>query len=368
MTRLPVLALPNFNSQFEVITDASSVAIGVVLSQGGHPIALFSRKMCPRLCSSSVYFRELSAVTEAVKKWWQYLLGNTFKIFTDHKSLKSLMDQTIQTPEQQKWVTKLLGYQFEIHYKPGHDNVVVDALSRCPIIDPVLLSISSPTLSLLTQLQEFYSNHPEGRNLISKFHGDSVMQKKFGYRYALLYFGDHIFVPKDSGLISGLLAKFHSTPLGGHSGIKATLSRLSASFYWPNMFVDVKNFVNKCATCQYNKYSTQGPYDLLQPLPVPSQVWEEISMGFITNLPSSAIKTVIWVVVDRLTKFAHFVALPTHFTATSLAAVFMSEIYRLHGALKTIVSDRDRVFISQFWSTLFKALGTTLAYSVSYYP
>lgn len=89
-------------------------------------------------------------------------------------------------------------------------------------------------------------------------------------------------------------------------------------------------------------------------------------MDFITNLPNFAGKTVIWVVVDRLTKFAHFIALPTSFSASHLAAMFLTEIYRLHGAPKTIVSDRDRIFISKFWKELFKALGTTLAYSSSY--
>lgn len=91
-------------------------------------------------------------------------------------------------------------------------------------------------------------------------------------------------------------------------------------------------------------------------------------MDFITNLPSSANKTVIWVVVDCLTKFAHFVSLPTHFSAQYLASVFLAEIYRLHGVPKTIVSDRDRIFISKFWRELFKALGTTLSFSSSYHP
>ncbi|MCI30016.1 transposon TF2-1 polyprotein, partial [Trifolium medium] len=134
------------------------------------------------------------------------------------------------------------------------------------------------------------------------------------------------------------------------------------------MHHDVKQFVNSCDVCQHNKYNTHAPYGLLQPLPLPQQVWEDISMDFITNLPTTHNKSVIWVVVDRLTKFAHFIALPTNFTAVSLAPVFISEIYRLHGAPKTIVSDRDRVFVSQFWRALFKSLGTTLAFSSSYHP
>lgn len=110
------------------------------------------------------------------------------------------------------------------------------------------------------------------------------------------------------------------------------------------------------------------PYGLLQPFPTPTQVWEDISMDFITNLPLSSNKTIIWVVVDRLTKFAHFIGLPTGFSAAHLASVFMIEIYRLHGTPKTIVSDRDRVFISKFWKELFKSLGTTLAFSSAYHP
>lgn len=90
-------------------------------------------------------------------------------------------------------------------------------------------------------------------------------------------------------------------------------------------------------------------------------------MDFIAHLPSSNIKTTIWVVVDRLTKFAHFIPLPANLTIACLALVFISEICRLHGAPKTIVSDRDRVFVCQFWLSLFKHLGTTLAFSSSYH-
>lgn len=280
------------------------------------------------------------------------------------------MTQSIQTPEQQKWLTKLMGYNYEIYYTPGKQNLVADALSRMPpdSEEAVFHSLSSPTSPITSQLQQFFSQHPEGQKLISKLGADPVMQQKFSLKSGLLYFQDRLFIPKDSQLIPPILQEFHASPMGGHSGIKATLSRISAVFYWPGMHADVKDYVKKCSTCQFSKYSTHSPYGLLQPLPTPNQVWEEISMDFITNLPCSANKTVIWVVVDRFTKFAHFIALPTHFSAQSLASVFISEIYHLHGVPKSIVSDRDKIFISKFWQELFKSLGTTLALSSSYHP
>lgn len=84
------------------------------------------------MSSSSAYVRELYAIMKAIKKWRQYLLGSTFKIYTDHNNLKSLVTQVIQTLEQQKWLTKLMWYSYEIHYKPGNENVVAGALSRLP--------------------------------------------------------------------------------------------------------------------------------------------------------------------------------------------------------------------------------------------
>lgn len=271
MLKLLILAFPDFSQPFEVTTDASNVAVGAVLSQQHHPIAFFSKKMSSRIAAASTYIREMYAITEAVKKWRQYLLGNTFKIFTDHKSLKNLMSQSIQTPEQQKWLAKLIGYNFEIVYKPGRENVVVDALSRVtesPLVDS-FLTISAPSCPIVEQLKTFYSQHLAGQKLIRKLANDSTMQQQFTFRSGLLYFGDRLFVPKDTQLSHAILEEFHATPMGGHSGIKATLSRISPMFYWPGMHAEVKSYVNKCDVCQYSKYNTNAPYGLLQPLPTP---------------------------------------------------------------------------------------------------
>ncbi|KAF7812105.1 Transposon Ty3-G Gag-Pol polyprotein [Senna tora] len=130
MTLTPVLALPNFQQPFVVETDASNTGIGVVLSQNGHPLPYFSKKLTKRLSLSSAYVKELYAITQAVMKWRHYLLGRKFTIKTDHKNLKELMHQVVQTPEQQFYLSKLLGFDFEILYRTGRTNLVLDALSR----------------------------------------------------------------------------------------------------------------------------------------------------------------------------------------------------------------------------------------------
>lgn len=129
MTQAPVLALPDFTTPFTVETDASGLVMGAVLTQHGHPLAFFSKVFCPRLQRSSTYVQELHAITTVVRKWRQYLLGHSFIILTDHRSLKDLMSQVIQMPEQQIYLSKLLGYDYTIEYKSGKSNVVAKAIS-----------------------------------------------------------------------------------------------------------------------------------------------------------------------------------------------------------------------------------------------
>lgn len=130
MTTAPVLKFPDFNKEFTVETDACNSGIGAVLLQENHPISFYSSKISGKMAAASVYIKEMFAITQAVGKWRHYLLGRHFIIKTDHRSLKNILTQVIQTPEQQVFLCKLLGYDFTIIYKPGKDNRVADALSR----------------------------------------------------------------------------------------------------------------------------------------------------------------------------------------------------------------------------------------------
>lgn len=120
------------------------------------------------------------------------------------------------------------------------------------------------------------------------------------------------------------------------------------------MIQDVESFIKQCEVCQHAKHSLNHPMGLLQPLPIPEGVWRDISMDFNEGLPKSEGYSVILVVVDRLTKFAHFIPIKHPYPAHTIAQAFMDNAVKLHGLPHSIVSDRDTIFVSHFWKELFK--------------
>ncbi|XP_044477547.1 uncharacterized protein LOC123204809 [Mangifera indica] len=140
------------------------------------------------------------------------------------------------------------------------------------------------------------------------------------------------------------------------------------NIFWEGMKKDIKKFVVECGVCQKVKYEAASPTGLLQPLPIPTNIWEDISMDFITGLSKIKGVDTILVVIDHLTNYGHFLTFQHPFTAKEVAEIFVREIVRLHGFPKTIVTDRDRVFMSHLWSEMFKATGTTLKFSSAYHP
>jgi hypothetical protein len=130
MCKAPVLTTQDFTKTFIVECDASGNGIGAVLMQEGRPLAFESRPLKGRDLHKPIYEKEMMTILHALKKWRPYLIGRHFKVKTDHDSLKYFLEQRLSSEEQQKWVTKILGYDFEIVYKKGKKNVVADAFSR----------------------------------------------------------------------------------------------------------------------------------------------------------------------------------------------------------------------------------------------
>jgi len=163
------------------------------------------------------------------------------------------------------------------------------------------------------------------------------------------------------------LHEFHSSLVGGHTGFARTLARIAAQFYWNGMHKDIREYVQNCLVCQQAKTTTFLPSGLLQPLPIPNQIWEDLAIDFITGLPSPGGYTVILVVIDRLSKYAYFSPLKAYFSSKQVVEAFMKNIVKLHGFPKTIVSDRDKVFTSQFWQHLFRLSRTKLNMNTTYH-
>jgi hypothetical protein len=139
-------------------------------------------------------------------------------------------------------------------------------------------------------------------------------------------------------------------------------------FAWRGMKSEVQQYVQTCEVCLQAK-PDRAPYpDKLQPLLVPEEAWHTVSMDFIEGLPKSGSANCILVIVDKFTRYGHFIALSHPYTVTSVAMVFMNKVYRLHGMQTAIISDRDPVFTSKFWQPLFKYAGIQLWMSSSYHP
>jgi hypothetical protein len=318
-----VLRLLDFEQPFVVECDASGTGLRATLSQNDQPITFFSEALKGSVRALSTYDKEMLAVVKAVRKWQSYLLGKPFVIKTDHQSLKYLLEQRISTPSQARWLLKLMGYDYTILYKRDRDNQGSDALSRV-----TLLQFQAPTLHSAdwwSSLQQEVIDNPYyttlSRNASSNcFLRDGVWMEN-----------GKVHLSPNSSLLPTVLSDANSSLVGGHFGYLKTINRVSSSFIWPGLRAAVKEFIRNCTVCQRCKYDTLRPAGLLQPLAIPDRIWTGISMDFIDGLPSSQGHNTIMVVVDCLSKFAHFVPLKHPYTALSVAKAFISNIVRLHG-------------------------------------
>lgn len=368
LTTSPVLALPDFNKEFVIECDASGGGIGAILMQDRKLVAYYSKALGVRNLTKSAYEKELMAVVLAIQHWRPYLLGRRFVVSTDQKSLKQLLQQRVVTAEQQNWAAKLLGYDFEIIYKPGKLNKGADALSRVREDGELCQGITSVQWKDEKLLREELSRDSQLQKIIGDLQRDASSRPGYMLKQGVLLYEGRLVVSSKSVMIPTLLAEFHSTPQGGHSGFYRTYRRLAANVYWVGMKNTVQEYVRSCDTCQRQKYLASSPGGLLQPLPVPDRIWEDLSMDFIMGLPKSKGYEAVLVVVDRLSKYSHFILLKHPYTAKVIADVFIREVVRLHGIPLSIVSDRDPIFMSNFWKELFKLQGTKLKMSIAYHP
>jgi hypothetical protein len=270
MCKDPVLTTPDFTKTFIVECDASGNGIGAVLMQEGRPLAFESRPLKGRDLHKPIYEKEMMVILHALKKWHPYLIGRHFKVRTDHDSLKYFLEQRLSSEEQQKWVTKILGYDFEIVYKKGKQNVVADALSRKDKeVEAFLCAISIIQPDWIIESRDEWKNDEKVWTLIQRLQQDSSASDTFTWKNDSLWYKDCLYLCKNSQLKQKVLLELHTSPVGGHSGFLKTYHRVKNFFFgmalklmfkglWQNVW-----FVNKIRCKQlrpqvfYNHYPSQ---------------------------------------------------------------------------------------------------------------
>jgi hypothetical protein len=285
-------------------------------------------------------------------------------------------------------------YDLEVHYHPGKANVVADALSRkvhCnhlelePVSEPLCEEMRRLNLEVV-QPGNLYALAAES-NLYDRIvtaqrnDGDlQIIKHKLAEgdpKYTcfqkdhqdVIWFGKRLVVPVNPEIKKIILDEAHKSKFSIHPGSTKIYQDLKQNFWWSNMKVDIAKHVAECDTCHRMKASHLKSTSVLQPFSIPMWKWDDISMDFIVGLPLTARKKKsIWVIVDRLTKTAHFFAVHTTYSVQQYAELYMDQIVRLHGIPKTIISDRGTQFVARFWEQLHECLGTKLIRSSRYHP
>jgi hypothetical protein len=394
LTTAPVFAQPDVSKPFDIYCDASGTGLGCVLMQDHRVIAYASRALRVHEQNYPTHDLELAAVIHALKIWRHHLMGAKCHIYTDHKSLKYMFTQADLNMRQRHWLELIKDYDLEVHYHPGKANVVADALSRKAHCSCLSVEAFNETLCWemrklnLEIMPQGDLNHlsveatlrddivlaqqcSKGIGIIKQ----KITQGEGKYKCfqmdpeGVLWFNERIVIPKDHKLRQQIMDEAHLSKFSIHPGSTKMYQDLKQNFWWTRMRHEIAKYVSECDICQRVKASHLKTTGILQPLPIPSWKWEDISMDFIVGLPHTSLRhDSVWVIVDRLTKTAHFLPVHATYNAKKYAEIYLDQIVRLHGIPKTIISDRAAPFVARFWEQLQDALGTKLIPSSAYHP
>ncbi|GFY88890.1 hypothetical protein Acr_06g0008300 [Actinidia rufa] len=304
LTKAPILIVPEWGIGYSVYCDASREGLGCVLMQNGRVVVYGSRQL------------------------------KTHELIDEWRTVRDLGFYALHCEELSEGVTLC--------------NLTVHS-------------------TLLTRVVDAQQDDEKTGVLRTKFLSGEASEGWSIHTDQSIHFQGKLFVP--IACLEEILREFHHSPLAVHLGGTKMYHDLCRQFWWSGMKKDVAMFVSKYLTCQQVKAEHQQLAGELQPLPVAEWKWEHVTMDFVTGLlNSSRGHDAIWVVVDRLTKIAHFLPIQVTDSIEVLSRLYIQEIVRLHGVPVSIVSDRDPRFTARFWQGLQSALGTSLLLSTAYHP
>nr|GEZ35915.1 putative reverse transcriptase domain-containing protein [Tanacetum cinerariifolium] len=343
----PILALPGGSDDFVVYCDASLRGFGAVLMQRENVIAYASRQLRSHEENYTTHDLELGVVVFALRLWRHYLYGTKCVVYTDHQSLQYILDQKELNMRQHRWIELLSDYDYEIRYHLEKANVVADALSqkeREPIRVKALVMTVHP--SLHDQIRNAQSEAMEKENVKAENLGRLIKPIFEIHPDGTRYHDKRILLPKFGGLRDLIMRESYESKYSIHPGSDKMYQDLKQLYRWPNMKAEIATYVSKCLTCAK----------------------ERIIMDFIIGLPRTPSgHDSIWVIVDLLTKSAHFLPVKMTDSMEKLTQLYLKEVVCRHGVPISIISDRDSKFTSRFWRPLQEALGTRLDMSTTYH-
>ncbi|RVW79757.1 Transposon Ty3-G Gag-Pol polyprotein [Vitis vinifera] len=338
----PVLTIPSGSGGFVVYSDASHQGLGCVLMQHGRVVAYASRQLKPYERNYPTHDLELAAVYHPEKA----------NVVADALSRKSVGSLAAIRGCQRQLLEELRSLQ--VHFRV----MGLGALVANFRVQPDLVGRIKALQKNDSQLVQVMEEVKRGSKPDFVLSDDEILR-----------FGTRLCVPNDEDLRRELLEEAHCFKFAIHPGGTKMYKDLRQNYWWSGMKHDIAQFVAQCLVCQQVKAEHQRPVGSLQPLAIPEWKWEHITMDFVIGLPRTlGGNNVIWVIVDRLTKSAHFLPMKVNFSLDRLASLYVKEIVRMHGVPVSIVSDRDPRFTSRFWHSLQKALSTKLSFSTAFHP
>ncbi|GJV55979.1 putative reverse transcriptase domain-containing protein [Tanacetum coccineum] len=303
-----------------------------------------------------------------------------FVVYCDasHKerSLQHILDQKELNMRQRRWLELLSDYDCNIRYHPRKANVVADALSRKERIEPLrvralvmTIGLNLPKRILQAQIEALKPENLEKEDVGGMIRKDIPKKKLKPRADGTLCLHGRSWLPCYGDLRSMIMHESHKSKYSIHPSSEKMYQDVKKLYWWPNMKADIATYVSKCLTCTRIKAEHQRPSGLLVQPAIPEWKWDNITMDFITKLPKSSQSfDTIWVIMDRLTKSAHFLPIRENDPLDKLARLYLNRIVARHGISVSIICDRDGRFTSNFWRSFQKALGTDISTSTAYHP